>query len=100
MLVYAGGKTRRAKEHQRQQSVAARTASRGMGDEQRGETNRLAAQVFPQQSDAGRGFVAFIEEEVERREDAIQPRREIFALGDFETDIRILNALLGPRELL
>ena len=58
------------------------------------------AELLPQQAITGGGLVAFVEEQVQRSEDAVEPRGQVLALGDFKRDAGGLDALLGPGELL
>ena len=55
--------------------------------EQIGQADGLLTKLFANQFFATRSFVAFIEEQVEALQDAVEPAREFFACGDFERDL-------------
>jgi len=86
-------------EHEGEQRVGARGAASGMGEEQRGQADRFAAEIFAEQVVAGGGFVALVEKQVECGEDAVEARGEVFGFGKFEGDIGFLDTLFGAGEL-
>ena len=99
VFIHPRGKARAGEQHEGEQRVAARSLAGGMGDEQRCQPDGLAAQFLAQQARADGRLVTFVEEQVQRREDAVEPVGPGRALGEIETDIGIADTLFRAREL-
>jgi hypothetical protein len=99
VVAEARGKTRGGEQHEREKGVRARDVAGGVGDEERAEADGFVAELLAEEAFAGGGFVALVEKEVERGEDAVEAIGEIGAFGEFEGDIRFADTVLGAREL-
>src|SRR5207249_4851761 len=62
--------------HEREQGVSGGTVSRFMFGQQPGEPDGLVAQIFPHQLVAAGSFVAFVEQQIQRLQYAIESLRE------------------------
>ena len=100
VFVDARRETRGAEIHEGEERVGARCVAGGVRDEECGEADGFGAAILAEEAFAGGGLIAFVEEEIERGEHAIEARCEVFALGQGEGEAGVLDALLGARELL
>ncbi len=87
-LIDAGGEARAREKHEREQSVTARSISGRVRHQQCGQEDRFLAKFLAEQAIARGGFVAFVEKEIERREDAVEALTEISAFGNIEPKSR------------
>ena len=71
-----------------------------MAGEQRDEADGLVAKIFAYQVFAGAGFVSFVEEQIERAENCIEPRRQFVRLGNGEGQAEVADDLTRAHEPL
>src|SRR5437870_9240876 len=78
--------------------MCSRLTAGGMFCEQSSQADGLVAKLFANQFFATRSFVAFIEEQVQALQDAVEPTREFFAGGDFERNPLFTDFLFGSSQ--
>src|SRR5437868_9519453 len=74
--------------------------SSGMLRQQFGETDRLVAEFSSNEVFAAGRFVTFIEQQVERLQNAVEPPRQLVTNWDLKRDLRFLDFLLCTRQSL
>src|ERR1043166_8862533 len=77
-----------------------RSVARRMLGQQTRQSYRLLAQILANQILADRCLVTFVEEQIERLQDSLQPARQFRSGWDFVRDICIPNPLLRSRQSL
>src|SRR3954469_1283101 len=68
--------------------------------QQRCETNSFVAEFLSNQAFAAGRLVAFVEQQVESLQNAVQAARQLFTSGDLETQIQFANPLPSADESL
>ena len=72
----------------------------GMLCEKFAETNGFVANIFADKVVAGRGFIAFVEKQVERLQDTVESRWQLRCDRNFERDFGLADFLLRASETL
>ncbi len=100
LAVESRGGARGVQQHQCQQSVRPGLVACGVLGQQFSETNRFRHQLFAHQVLAGRGFVSFVEQKIDRLEDSIQPLPKFRASRDLKRNPPLSDFLFGARQAL
>jgi hypothetical protein len=91
---------RAVEQHQRGEGVHARLVAHGMRRESDHESNGFVTQLFANHPFAARGFVPFVEQQVERAQYTFQPHRHLFLARNRKWHLQITNSLPRPNQPL
>ena len=78
--------------------MRARSISRRMFRQQGGQSNRFLTKFFPDQMIAAGRFVAFVEKQVKRLQNAVEPIRQFIAGRNFKRNVKFANPLPRSRQ--
>jgi len=98
--IHAGWKTRSVQQHQGQQPMRPGLVARRMFRQQVRQANGFLAKLLAHQLFTAGRLVAFIEQEVERVQHAVETGLELAARRNLEGDVRVPDLLFGARQAL